>query len=58
MDLSPDIIAELAEAFAIEPEDLAHYNVAQLRLLARGLANARQVPRHLQLITVDGERVD
>ena len=58
MELSPDIVAELAEALAIDPEDLAHYNEAQLRLLAQGLANARRAPRHLHLITVDGERVD
>jgi len=58
MELSPDILAELAEAYAIDPEDMAHYNEAQLRLLAVGLARTRLAPRHLKLITVDGERVD
>jgi hypothetical protein len=58
MELSADIVAEVAEAFAIDPADMVHYNDAQLRLLAQGLANARRAPRHLHLITVDGERVD
>lgn len=58
MELSPDIIAELAEAYAIDPEDMAHYNEAQIRLLALGLANARPALSHLRLVTIDGERVD
>ena len=58
MELSPDLVAELSELYAIRPETIAHYNEAQLRLLAQGLLNERPALPHLRLVTVDGERVD
>jgi hypothetical protein len=58
MELSPDIIAELAEAYAIKAEDIAHYSEAQLRLLALGLATEHQAPPRLRLVALDGQRLD